>query len=90
MHSETTYRPMSGWPALAGILGMFSGGFALFVYGINIGSEFPIMGAITTAMVAFICLFGFMAIAPNQSRVLLLFGSYKGSVKESGFYWVIP
>ena len=90
MCSETTYHPMSGWPVLAGILGMFFGGFVLFVFGINNESMFPIMGGITTAVVAFICLFGFMAIAPNQSRVLLLFGSYKGSVKESGFYWVIP
>jgi regulator of protease activity HflC (stomatin/prohibitin superfamily) len=35
-------------------------------------------------------MFGFMAIAPNDSRVLLLFGEYKGTVKESGFYWVNP
>jgi regulator of protease activity HflC (stomatin/prohibitin superfamily) len=35
-------------------------------------------------------LFGFLAIAPNDARVLLLFGEYKGSIKESGFYWVNP
>jgi len=90
MHSEKTYRPMSGWPVLAGVLGTLFGGSALFVYGINVGNPFPIIGGIATTVAAFISLFGFMAIAPNQSRVLLLFGSYKGSVKESGFYWVIP
>jgi regulator of protease activity HflC (stomatin/prohibitin superfamily) len=31
-----------------------------------------------------------MAVAPNDARVLLLFGDYKGSVKESGFFWVNP
>ena len=31
-----------------------------------------------------------MAIAPNDSRVLLLFGEYKGTVRDSGFYWVNP
>ena len=31
-----------------------------------------------------------MAIAPNQARVLLLFGKYKGSTLESGFFWVNP
>ena len=31
-----------------------------------------------------------MAIAPNDSRVLLLFGEYKGSVRDSGFFWVNP
>ncbi|PAY21037.1 hypothetical protein CKO51_03065 [Rhodopirellula sp. SM50] len=35
-------------------------------------------------------LFGLMAIAPNNSRVLLLFGQYKGTVKRSGFVWVNP
>jgi regulator of protease activity HflC (stomatin/prohibitin superfamily) len=35
-------------------------------------------------------MFGFQAIAPNQARVLLLFGKYKGSALESGFFWVNP
>ena len=33
---------------------------------------------------------GFMAIAPNEARALLLFGQYKGSVRKSGFFWVNP
>jgi regulator of protease activity HflC (stomatin/prohibitin superfamily) len=33
---------------------------------------------------------GFKAVAPNDSRVLLLFGEYVGTIKESGFYWVNP
>jgi regulator of protease activity HflC (stomatin/prohibitin superfamily) len=90
MHSEKIYRPMSGWPALVGVLGTFFGGIALFIYGVSKGDVFPIPSGIAMAVTGFISLFGFMAIAPNQSRVLLLFGSYKGSAKESGFYWVIP
>ena len=47
-----------------------------------------------SASVGFIALFGFMAIAPNQARVLLLFGAYKGSALESGFEtrctWLLP
>ena len=31
-----------------------------------------------------------MAIAPNDARVLLLFGDYRGTVRTSGFYWVNP
>ena len=34
--------------------------------------------------------FGFIMVQPNGSRVLLLFGEYKGSVKQNGFYWVNP
>jgi len=33
---------------------------------------------------------GFMAIDPNQSYVLILFGAYKGTIKDNGFFWVNP
>lgn len=33
---------------------------------------------------------GFFVIQPNMSRVLVLFGRYKGSVKKDGFYWANP
>jgi regulator of protease activity HflC (stomatin/prohibitin superfamily) len=35
-------------------------------------------------------LFGCLPVQPNQARVLLLFGEYKGTVSETGFYWVNP
>jgi regulator of protease activity HflC (stomatin/prohibitin superfamily) len=45
---------------------------------------------IATSVPGVISIFGYMAIAPNQARVLLLFGAYKGSALQSGFYWVNP
>lgn len=33
---------------------------------------------------------GFIAVEPNSSRVLTLFGKYKGTVKQNGFSWVNP
>jgi len=33
---------------------------------------------------------GFVMVQPNNSRVLLLFGKYVGTVKKNGFYWVNP
>ncbi|WP_339923336.1 SPFH domain-containing protein [uncultured Cyclobacterium sp.] len=33
---------------------------------------------------------GFFIVEPNKAMVLLLFGSYKGTVKNDGFFWVIP
>ncbi len=33
---------------------------------------------------------GFFFIYPNGSRVLTLFGDYKGTVKDHGFFWVNP
>lgn len=33
---------------------------------------------------------GFFYVNPNGSRVLVLFGDYKGTVKTNGFFWVNP
>ncbi len=90
MHSEKTFRPASGWAPLVSVLVMFFGGMAVLISGASMGWLVLIPIGIGLMLSAFIGLFGFMAIAPNQARVLLLFGEYKGSVKESGFYWVNP
>ena len=41
-------------------------------------------------MIAFLLTPGFFFIYPNSSRVLTLFGAYRGTVKENGFFWVNP
>jgi len=33
---------------------------------------------------------GLMVVDPNESRVLILFGNYNGTIKNNGFYWVNP
>ena len=33
---------------------------------------------------------GFFTLQPNEARVLVLFGSYKGTVRNSGFHWTNP
>src|SRR5699024_9169955 len=33
---------------------------------------------------------GLILVNPNESRVLLLFGEYKGTVKKNGLCWVNP
>lgn len=90
MHSEKTHHPMSGWPALVVIIVMFFGGLTMLIHGASIENALEILTGIGLMVSALVCSFGFMAVAPNQSRVLLLFGAYKGSVKESAFYWVNP
>ena len=36
------------------------------------------------------CCFGFFTLQPNEARVLILFGAYKGTVRRSGFHWANP
>jgi len=33
---------------------------------------------------------GFMQIEPNEARVMVFFGKYKGTIKDNGFFWVNP
>ncbi|MCP4121930.1 MAG: SPFH domain-containing protein, partial [Bacteroidetes bacterium] len=33
---------------------------------------------------------GYFIIQPNESKVLVLFGKYAGSVREDGFFWSNP
>jgi regulator of protease activity HflC (stomatin/prohibitin superfamily) len=37
-----------------------------------------------------ICLFGYFTLQPNEARVQILFGNYKGTVRRSGFHWANP
>ena len=36
-----------------------------------------------------LCL-GFMSLEPNQARVMVFFGKYRGTFTETGFFWVNP
>ena len=83
MNREKEIKPTSGYTMLLMI-------FVLTVAGI-LGIVFlhhPIF--IILFLVALISFIGFFFVYPNGSRVLTLFGEYKGTVKEHGFYWVNP
>ncbi|MEM6801442.1 MAG: SPFH domain-containing protein [Bacteroidota bacterium] len=41
-------------------------------------------------IVGLVWLFGLFTVQPNQTRVLLFFGKYKGTVKDDGFFWLNP
>ncbi len=97
MITEKTYRPLNGWLPLLIILAMLVGGTWMFIFGViglsQGGSRaliFLFVAGIATFLLGILSLFGFIAIAPNQARVLLLFGQYKGSALKSGFFWVNP
>jgi regulator of protease activity HflC (stomatin/prohibitin superfamily) len=79
---EKTIKPMSGYIMLLVVFILLIGGFLV---AINIG---PI--GIIAFIMAVLLLPGFFFLNPNGSRVLVLFGDYKGTVKENGFFWTNP
>lgn len=90
MVSERQYAVRSGWLPLFLCLAGIAGGVALIITAVATSSPLLVPFGVALLVLALTCLFGFMAVAPNDARVLLLFGEYKGSVKESGFFWVNP
>lgn len=53
------------------------------------GSMWSIIVPVLVLLFCFICL-GFFTLQPNEARVCILFGNYKGTVTTPGFYWVNP
>ena len=49
-----------------------------------------IVCGIVLFIVWFIHLIGFMTLEPNEARVMVFFGKYKGTFRRAGFYWVNP
>ncbi|MEW6006022.1 MAG: SPFH domain-containing protein [Stygiobacter sp.] len=49
-----------------------------------------LISSIVLLIFGFISLGGFLVLQPNNSAVLILFGKYIGTIKDSGFWWVNP
>lgn len=49
-----------------------------------------IVAWIVIAVLAVLALFGLTVVNPNEAKAVLLFGVYKGTIKQQGFWWVNP
>jgi len=88
--NETRATSLSGIPLavlFALLLGLFVAGFVHGVWHQLIGIAIP--SVILFAIVAFLCK-GFFQVQPNQGMVLLLFGRYAGTARETGLRWTNP
>ena len=54
------------------------------------GGGWMIAGGCVGILAALIVLGGFMLLEPNEARVMLFFGNYRGTFYETGFWWVNP
>lgn len=81
--SETSYSPNSGYIFLVILLIVIP----LSVYLI---ASMQMLYLIPVPVLGMICMAGFIIVNPNESSVLVLFGAYKGTVKNNGFFWVNP
>lgn len=83
MKQEFEVKPISGYVA---VLMAF-----IFIGGAIAGFAFNIiwLGSVLTLLFIF-TMIGFKVVNPNGSLVMVLFGAYKGTIRENGFFWVNP
>jgi regulator of protease activity HflC (stomatin/prohibitin superfamily) len=55
----------------------------------NVFNFLPVIGFLGFVL-GVVALNGYFTLQPNEARVLIVFGSYKGTVRASGFHWANP
>lgn len=90
-NKEFTFKGMkvNGFVMLFVFLAIFALGVFLIVAGVD-SSDGLIGAGVSVCVTDLILLMGFVQIEPNEARVMMFFGKYRGTFSEVGFYWVNP
>ncbi len=83
MKEEKDFKPMSGYLMLLVVVLMVLSPLLAFI-------DITFVWFVILAVFGLFLSIGFLVVNPNESSVLVLFGAYKGTVKENGFWWVNP
>lgn len=80
---------MNGFAMIFILIICFVGCIALFFLVETMGESMIVIGTVGLTLIG-IMPAGFMTIEPNEARAMVFFGKYKGTFKETGFFWVNP
>ena len=97
MSQEKAIQPINGYAMLATVIVSFLFAIGLFIGGAIqlegrerfFGGAGMVSGGILFVVTLVAC-GGFFTLLPNEACVVTLFGSYIGTAKNSGFWWVNP
>ena len=87
--SERIAGALNGWGMLILNAALLLGGIYLLNLAAGGGGPLRVIGGLS-ALFGIIMVGGYFTLQPNQARVLILFGAYKGTVRSSGFHWANP
>ncbi|MBM4116129.1 SPFH domain-containing protein [bacterium] len=90
MSAERIRGALSGYPMLLVMFALLAGAVWSLVNAIRLESSPLLLLFFPLLILAFLSMAGFFVVNPNDARVLVLFGTYKGTVKRNGFYWANP
>ncbi|MEO8307696.1 MAG: SPFH domain-containing protein [Pseudomonadota bacterium] len=87
---EIPATAFSGWPMLFFNILLVLGAAVLFLNGAGRHHGPTMLLALVAEIIGVFCLFGYFTLQPNEARVQILFGNYKGTVRAGGFHWANP
>jgi regulator of protease activity HflC (stomatin/prohibitin superfamily) len=87
---EIAFQALSGYAMLLLTPLLIAGAIASFVHAANTNQPGFVALGIPLILACLIQLFGFFIVEPNLGRALVLFGSYRGTVRTPGFWWTNP
>lgn len=85
--NERPTAALSGW-VMAAIWLVLAAGTAWLYLVAQV--KFPVLVTIVWTLVLGLALTGFAIVLPNQSKVVILFGRYLGTVRRNGWIWTWP
>ena len=83
MKTEKIIKPVSGYIVLPLLCIILISALYFFL------NEKEEVGASLIVLFSFLSI-GLTIVSPNNAKILLLFGEYKGSINQNGLYWVNP
>jgi regulator of protease activity HflC (stomatin/prohibitin superfamily) len=90
MLREKEIRGYSGWLMTLVLLALAVVAVVVFKNGVVGQDGAVVVAAMTLGALAVVGFFGLTVVNPNEARVVQLFGRYRGTLKEQGFWWVNP
>ncbi len=63
---------------------------SMFCFASDPSDAWLIVATVVLGLLFFIMLGGYFVQQPNQARVMIFFGKYRGTYRETGFFWVNP
>lgn len=89
--AERVVHVQSGWTMLPVFVGLLLADIGFLIFAFQSGtSTWRVTFLILLLPICIALLKGFFTLQPNEARVLVLFGDYKGTVRSSGFHWGNP
>lgn len=76
--------------AMLFLLFLLLGASVVFFWAIQFVGEWIVSLGLVGIIFFFFLIPGFMTVEPNEARAMVFFGKYKGTFKDTGFFWVNP